>query len=286
MHGLSLSRRSLLGLTALAVSACSSGQAGENLTSPSSTASPDVVPDLPPPTPTTSAPVSPTPTPPNLVGDTHNTWVFAPVGRLDNLVTEGSVPYQRAWSTSKVLVVTAFLQTVARGDPTRLTSGQAARIDRVLSESHLPSLQALKAEIPGHPGAVMTKILRSIGDAVTVAPDSYEGTMTWTAVEQVRFMSGLATGAVVTPAASAYVLERMHPVASQGWGLPSVGATAAKGGWLRSDTETRQMGLLRGYAVALVTSGVGPVVEQSDGDSAHVDQMNQLAAALSRRLGS
>jgi hypothetical protein len=39
-----------------------------------------------------------------------------------------------------------------------------------------------------------------------------------------------------------------------------------------------------GYAVAIITDAVGPAVRQTDGDSAHVQQMNYLAKVLDRRL--
>ena len=52
------------------------------------------------------------------------------------------------------------------------------------------------------------------------------------------------------------------------------------GGWLRNDTDTRQMGIVDNYAVAMITDGVGPVVYQTDGDLAHENQMNKLAGIL------
>ena len=70
------------------------------------------------------------------------------------------------------------------------------------------------------------------------------------------------------------------------WGLGTIGASAFKGGWLRSDTETRQMGIVNGYAVAIITAHVGPAVLQADGDVAHVQQMNALAARLQSRLAA
>ena len=42
----------------------------------------------------------------------------------------------------------------------------------------------------------------------------------------------------------------MHPIEAHSWGLGTIGATAWKGGWLRADTVTRQMGIVDGYAVA------------------------------------
>ena len=48
----------------------------------------------------------------------------------------------------------------------------------------------------------MTRVLRSIGDTTTVAPDRYEGLMPWSIREQVRFMAALDAGKVVSRAAS------------------------------------------------------------------------------------
>ena len=52
----------------------------------------------------------------------------------------------------------------------------------------------------------------------------------------------------------------------------------------RADTVTRQMGIVDGYAAAIITDAVGPAIRQSDGDSAHVRQMNRLARLLEQRL--
>jgi hypothetical protein len=108
--------------------------------------------------------------------------------------------------------------------------------------------------------------------------------MQWTIREQVRFMAALSSGRVVSKAASAYILSSMRPIAAHRWGLGTIGAGPFKGGWLRSDTVTRQMGIVDGYAVAIITDHVGPAVRQTDGDSAHVEQMNYLAKVLQRRL--
>ena len=76
----------------------------------------------------------------------------------------------------------------------------------------------------------------------------------------------------------------MRPIRAHAWGLGTIGASAYKGGWLRASTATRQMGIVDGYAVAIITDAVGPAVRQTDGDSAHVEQMNYLAKVLDRRL--
>ena len=129
----------------------------------------------------------------------------------------------------------------------------------------------------------MTTVLRGIGDTSTRALSTYERTMTWRIQEQVRFMAALSAGRAVSSATSSYILSQLHPIASQQWGLATVGASAVKGGWLRADTETRQMGILDGYAVAIISTA-GPAQLQSDGDYAHVAQMNTLAQMLHQRL--
>ena len=243
----------------------------------------------PQPSTTRPTPTQPTPTErtePSLVGDTANVWAFAPVDDPGALVVEGSVPRQRAWSTSKVLVAAAFLEDVVAGDPARLDEQQRVWVSLALSESDMDSLLALRRAISGDRGERMTAILRSVGDDRTVAPSDREGTMEWRVEDQVLFMAALARGEVVTPATSAYLLAAMQPVESQSWGLGGVGAAAVKGGWLTPTTETRQMGLLDGYAVAVITDAVGPAVLQSDGDDAHVEQMDRLAAMLAERLGA
>lgn len=221
----------------------------------------------------------------SLVGDTRSSWAFAPVADASRIVVEGSVPSSKAYSTSKVLIVAAFLDTVVDGDPKRLSTAQRSLITRALTASDGDAVLQLQYAIPGGPAAAGTRILRGIGDRQTVVPNSRLGGMQWSVREQVRFMAALGNGTVVSPAASAHVLSQMKPITPHRWGLGTIGASAIKGGWLRADTETRQMGIYRGYAVAIITAHVGPAVLQTDGDSAHVAQMNTLAARLKARLG-
>jgi len=218
------------------------------------------------------------------VGDTDDAFAFAPLSDPGRVTVEGSVSSYKAWSTSKVLVVAAFLDTVCDGEPGRATDQQRRWVAQALTASDMDAVLALRAAIPGSPGAAITAVLRSIGDTRTVAPDTSQGGMQWTIREQVRFMAALHAGRVVSRASSAYLLKSMHPIPAHQWGLGSIGATAFKGGWLRSDTVTRQMGIVDGYAVAIITDAVGPAVLQTDGDSAHVQQMNYLAKVLGRRL--
>lgn len=239
-----------------------------------------------PPTSTTRPTAKPSTAAPrtSLVGDTRNAFAFAPLSDPGNITVEGSVSSYKAWSTSKVLVVAAFLDTVCDGDPAKATAQQKRWVTAALTASDMDAVLALRALIPGSPGAAITTVLRSVGDTRTVAPDGSQGGMQWTVREQVRFMAALSAGRVVSPKASAYLLASMKPIGAHRWGLGTIGAGPFKGGWLRRDTVTRQMGIVDGYAVAILTDAVGPAVLQSDGDSAHVHQMNYLAGVLDRRL--
>lgn len=254
---------------------------------PSSRLSPSPTPS-PGPTPSSSASPSPTSTTVpeglSLVGDRRNAFAFAPLDDPSNVTVEGKVPSTQAWSTSKVLIVAAYLDTGLGGDPDRMSARNRGLVKAALTESDAGAVNAIRDQIPGRPGRAMTAVLRSIGDATTVAPDSYQGLMPWSIREQVRFMAAMANGTLVSQEASAYLMASMRPIRAHRWGLGSVGATAYKGGWLRSNTVTRQMGVLDGYAVAVITAGVGPAVRQTDGDSAHVRQLNRLAARLDERL--
>ena len=220
----------------------------------------------------------------SLKGDPNDAFAFAPLSDPGNVTVECSVSSYKAWSTSKVLVVAAFLDTVCDGDPTRATAQQRRWITAALTASDMNAVIALRDSIPGSPGAAINRVLRSIGDTRTVAPDTSQGGMQWTIREQVRFMAALASGRVVSKASSSYLLSVMHPIPAHQWGLGTIGASAFKGGWLRADTVTRQLGIVDGYAVAIITDHVGPAVVQTDGDAAHVQQMNYLATVLDRRL--
>jgi hypothetical protein len=219
----------------------------------------------------------------SLIGDRGQAFAFAPLTDPGEVTVEGSVSGSAAWSTSKVLVVAAYLDAVVDGDPDRISAENRRLITAALTRSDGSAVNAIRDQIPGRPGPAMTSVLRSVGDKTTVAPDSYQGTMVWSIREQVRFMAALDAGRVVSPAASAHLLEMMQPIKAHSWGLGRIGATAYKGGWLRQTTATRQMGIVNGYAVAIITN-VGPAVVQTDGDAAHVEQMNRLARLLQKRL--
>ncbi|MBM6402782.1 hypothetical protein JQN72_00795 [Phycicoccus sp. CSK15P-2] len=221
----------------------------------------------------------------SLRGDTRNAIVYAPLSNPSAVTTEGSVSTWRAWSTSKVLVIAAYLDTVVDGDPSKIPSTERGWISAALTRSDGNAVVNIRSKIPGSPGAAINRVLRDIGDSTTSAPDRSQGTMWWSPREQVRFMAALAGGRVVSKAASSYLLGQMNPIPQHEWGLGTIGARTFKGGWLTSSSETRQMGIVGGYAVAIITVGVGPAVVQTDGDAAHVQQMNRLADLLARRLG-
>ena len=219
----------------------------------------------------------------SLTGVTGRALAFAPLDDPDEVVVEGRVSGSQAWSTSKVLVVAAFVATTAGGDPEELSAADRRLVTAALERSDGDAVRSLRQRIPGSPGRAMTAVLRAVGDRTTVAPDSYEGTMAWSLREQVRFMVALEAGEVVSAETSAYLLESMRPIRAHRWGLGTVGATTFKGGWLREGRVTRQMGLLDSYAVAIITDR-GPVVRQTDGDAAHVRAMDDLAELLADRL--
>ena len=242
-------------------------------------------PMTPSPTPTAAAPTCPSQVPRrlSLTGDKGRAIAFAPLDDPTNISVEGEVDGAQAWSTSKVLVVAAFLDTTADGDPAEVSAANRRLIKAALTRSDGEAIRALREQIPGSPGRAMTSVLRSIGDTTTTAPDSLEGTMSWSIREQVRFMAALQAEEVVSAESSDYLLESMRPIEQHRWGLGTVGSAVFKGGWLRQGRVTRQMGLLDDYAVAIITDR-GPVVLQTDGDSAHVAAMDDLAALLADRL--
>lgn len=272
-----------VGVLAVGISGCSSPQ--EPIASPS--ASPTESPTERPSYRTLSPQPTPTPTieVPDLKGDTENAIAFAPLDNPDKVQVHGDVETANAWSTSKVLVVLAYIDTVAGGDPDNLNDYQRSLIKRALTASDMDALLELRAGIPGGSGAPMTAILRSIGDDQTTAPDIREGSMYWSLRNQVRFMAALAAGEVVNKQTSEYVLDTMTPIDEHSWGLGTIGASAFKGGWLEPYTETRQMGIVDGYAVAIITTA-GPAELQTDGDSAHVKAINQLAKTLQKYLAA
>ena len=273
----------------LALAACEPAVAPRT-SAPSPTAAGSVAPSsTPTPSPAVASPTERSATPSteltSLLGNTRNAIAWAELSNPDRITVEGTVPRSRAWSTSKPLVIAAYLDTVVDGDPDRVPAEVRMWIRDALAKSDGPAIAAIKAKIPS-PGAAMTRILRSVGDTTTTAPDSYEGTMHWDVREQVRFMAALGNGQVVSGKASAFLLREMQPIPEQRWGVGTIGARAFKPGWVNERTETRQMGIVGDYAVAIITAGDGPATLQKDGDYAHEWQMNRLAQLLATRLES
>jgi hypothetical protein len=257
--------------------------AGTPTVSPSAAGSPTAASPTPRPRPSASPSCTDLPERLSLRGDRHHAFAFASLQDPGEVTVEGRVAGAAAWSTSKVLVVAAYLDTAVDGDPDRIGAADRRLITAALTRSDGDAVVAIRARVVGRPGAAMTAVLRSIGDTTTVAPEQAQGTMTWSIREQVRFMAALADGAVVSRAASAHLLRAMRPIPEHAWGLGRIGAQAYKGGWLRAGTATRQLGLVDGYAVAIITD-VGPAVVQTDGDAAHVRELNRVAETLRDRL--
>lgn len=220
----------------------------------------------------------------SLWGNKRNAIAWAPLSDPDDVTVEGSVPSSRAWSTSKVLVIAAYLDTVVDGNPAKVPADARASIRAALRQSDEPSILAIHRRLP-NASAAMARVLRSIGDTTTRIPGAYEGTMQWSVREQVRFMAALANGRVVSPEASAFLLREMQPIESQRWGLGTIGARAFKPGWMNAQTESRQMGVVGDFAVAIITAGEGAAARRGDGDYAHATQLNRLAQLLAKRIG-
>ena len=229
--------RGPLSTAAVATSTPGSPSPGQD---PTATAQPSSPPQTLSPVGTIAARTSP-------ANDTRNAFAFAPLSEPDSITVEGSVPEYSAWSTSKVLVVAAFLDTVLAGDPAN-ASGELDLIRSALAESDAEAVAALLDEIPGDATEAMTGVLRDIGDISTEVPEVDVSVMQWSLNEQIRFMAALAAGAVVSEAASAFILEAMQPIDEQRWGLGTITDGPFKGGWLDADTVTRQMGIVDGYA--------------------------------------
>ena len=166
----------------------------------------------------------------------------------------GDAKTMKAWSTSKVLVVAAYLKIKgSAGD-------QEENITKALRDSDNDAIIAVynagggDATMP----KTMTEILRSNGDKTTKIATEKNGAVTkegqtiWSLENQVKFMSAMSEGKVVDKKSSEYILSKMKPI--QKWGLGAISDNAYKPGW--GGTDTRQMGLVTGadgktYAVAI-----------------------------------
>ena len=187
-------------------------------------------------------------------GRHHDAFAFAP---LDNRVRDrgGVGPNYKAWSTSKVLVVSAFLDTVCDGDPGKATAQQKRWVSAALTASDMNAVSRSVTRSPAarrrdHPGAAVGR------RPPHGLPPTRPGGMQWTIREQVRFMAALNSGRVGSRRRAPYpvLVGRSRRIA---WGLGTFGAGPFKGGGCQH-TVTRQMGIVNGYAVAIITDAVGP----------------------------
>ncbi|HET8766456.1 MAG TPA: hypothetical protein VFM86_03940 [Pedococcus sp.] len=145
-------------------------------TTTTGTTTPTTTKPKPKPAPTvkpTPRPTTPRPSATGLTtlrGNTRNAIAWAPLSNPADVHVEGSVPSYRAWSTSKVLVVAAYLDTVVDGDPSRIPARERGWIKAALTASDGDAVVAIRNEIPGRPGPAIDRVLRSIGDTTTSAP--------------------------------------------------------------------------------------------------------------------
>ena len=86
------------------------------------------------------------------LGDS-NAIVYAPLDRSRDLTRFGSVADTRAWSTSKVLVVLAYIKTVGDGDPKNLSEDDQQLMRAALQSSDMNALLTLRGRITGGSGA-------------------------------------------------------------------------------------------------------------------------------------
>ena len=75
-----------------------------------------------------------------------------PLDEPDDVTVEGRVSGSQAWSTSKVLVAAAFLETTADGDPDAASAANRRLIAAALQSSDADAVRSLRQQIPGRPG--------------------------------------------------------------------------------------------------------------------------------------
>lgn len=150
----------------------------------------------------------------------------------------GEPPIAPAWSTIKVPIALAVLQTF--GGPDGLSAEQKAGMERALTLSDNEAAAELFSDLStqGVAADAVTEILRSAGDGKTrvstVGRDGFStyGQTEWSLGRQHEFLSALVGGCLVDRASSQYVLDLMGRVTSDTWGLGAVGHPARwKGGW-------------------------------------------------------
>ena len=87
----------------------------------------------------------------SLKGDTNDAFAFAPLSNPGNVTVEGSVSSYKAWSTSKVLVVAAFLDTACDGDPGKATAQQKRWVTAALTASDMNAVHRPARRHPRQP---------------------------------------------------------------------------------------------------------------------------------------
>lgn len=168
----------------------------------------------------------------------------------------GKAESMKAWSTSKVLVVAAYLKEKGSA------GSQEENITKALKESDNDAIAAVYSAGggPSKMDDTMNGILRSVGDKKTkVSKNIGNGVTTygqteWSLTNQVKFMSSLGKKELVDKKTSEYILKKMS-APTQKWGLGTIEAIAYKPGW-GDDPVTRQMGIVKSssgkeYAVAI-----------------------------------
>jgi hypothetical protein len=204
----------------------------------------------------------------------------------------GNLPTGAAWSTIKVPIAAQVIADA--GGPDALSAQQRALIERAITESDNAAAADLWSELEDrHGGAqgaadAVTKLLREAGDTRTQVStqgrDDFSpyGQTQWSLLDQHRFMTALSGRCVVSPAASAYVLDLMGRVTSDTWGLGSAGVPALwKGGWGPDPGGAylvRQMGELKPGGDSVI------VTVAAQASSGAFDAGQQMASAAARWL--
>lgn len=169
----------------------------------------------------------------------------------------GRLTIGSAWSTAKVPVALRVIEEV--GGPSGLSTSQQEEIRAALTASDNEAALSLFGDLeaiyggPEGAAAAVTEVLAEAGDPTQISSQGRDGftpfgQTEWSLTMQELFMSHLAAGCIVSPAASDYVLDLMGEVSSDTWGLGSTGLVARwKGGWGPGTDGrylARQMGVL------------------------------------------
>ena len=108
-----------------------------------------------PPPSSTATPSCPAAVPDrlSLSGVQGRSFAFAPLDDPDDVTVEGRVSGSQAWSTSKVLVAAAFLDTTADGDPDAVSAANRRLIAAALQSLRRRRRTVPASADPGPPGA-------------------------------------------------------------------------------------------------------------------------------------